>query len=333
MKKHNKTCGVCGRRMQRHGVTSAGRERYFCATCKKAVVVDRKDTRLRHTKDRLVTWLTGVENKQTLANRLGVTRRTLSNEFKAFFLENPDQKPPHGFRAKILTVDAKFIHGSVLCVLVALTEKDELFWQFATGENNATWTSFLEGFAPPDVVVADGQKGMALFVKTHWPTTRFQRCHFHMVALVIHYLSRHPEEKAELQILDLMYRLKRVKTHDDKQQWLMFRTIWEKQYEKLFAEKNANGGYRYRKLRAVRLILRRALPDLFTYLDIPGCPNTTNAVEGWVNTAIAEGLRRHRGLHLNQKKTLVSIILSHLKRKKKEKPTRTFSENHTPIFP
>jgi hypothetical protein len=72
------------------------------------------------------------------------------------------------------------------------------------------------------------------------------------------------------------------------------------------------------------------LPYLFTYLDFPGCPNTTNLVEGWPNAAIAEALRRHRGLHLSQKKILVSIILSHLTR---EKPTRTFPENDTPIFP
>ncbi|MBI5221160.1 MAG: hypothetical protein HY978_05025 [Candidatus Liptonbacteria bacterium] len=63
------------------------------------------------------------------------------------------------------------------------------------------------------------------------------------------------------------------------------------------------------------------MPDLFTYLDYPSCPNTTNLVEGWVNTAIAEGLGRHRGLKLSQKKTLVSIILSNLKRPTREKPT------------
>ncbi|MBI2623257.1 MAG: hypothetical protein HYW65_04510, partial [Candidatus Liptonbacteria bacterium] len=43
-----------------------------------------------------------------------------------------------------------------------------------------------------------------------------------------------------------------------------------------------------------------------------------------VNTALAEGLRRHRGLRLRQKKTLVSVILSHLQRPMREKPTRKF---------
>jgi hypothetical protein len=330
MKKHNKKCGVCGRRMRRHGRTKAGRERYFCPVCKKAIVVDRNDTRLRHEQERLVAWLTGVESKDAIAKRYGVTRQTLSNEFRQFFKQNPNGTAPQGFTAKRLIVDAKFIHGRVLCALIAVTETDRIFWQFADAECYRTWSLFLAGFRPPEVVVADGQKGMAHFVKRHWPGTAFQRCHFHMVLLVARYLSRNPKDEAGQVILKLVHELKAVKTHDDKKRWLMFHAIWEKQYLKVFHERTQSGGYAHRKLRSVRFVLRRALPDLFTYLDFPGCPNTTNLVEGWPNTAIAEGLRRHRGLRLSQKKILVSTILSHLTR---EKPTRIFPENNTPIFP
>jgi hypothetical protein len=292
--------------------------------------VGRDDTRLRHEQERLVAWLTGVESKDAIAKRYGITRRTLSNEFKPFFKKNPNGMAPQGFEAKRLIVDAKFIHGRVLCALIAVTEEDTIFWQFAESECYGTWSIFLAGFSPPEVVIADGQKGMAHFVKRHWPNTAFQRCHFHMVLLVTHYLSRNPREEAGRAILDLVHQLKTVKTHEDKKRWLMFHTIWEKQYLKVFHEKTESGGYAHRKLRSVRFVLRRAVPDLFTYLDFPGCPNTTNLVEGWPNTAIAEGLRRHRGLHLSQKKILVSTILSHLTR---GKPTRTFPENNTPIFP
>jgi len=298
--------------------------------CKKASIIHLSDTHTRHDKDRFVAWLTGVESKEAIAKRYGVTRRALSKEFQPFFRENPNAEVPQGFTAKMLIVDAKFIHGRVLCALVAVTEEDRIFWQFAPAERYGTWQGFLMRFSPPEVVVADGQKGMAHFVKRWWPQTAFQRCHFHMVLLVIHYLSRNPKETAGRDILDLIYRLKMVKTHEEKKRWLMFHAIWERQHLKALNAKNESGGYVHRKLRSVRFVLRRALPDLFTYLDHPGCPNTTNLVEGWVNTAIAEGLRRHRGMHLSQKKTLVSTILSHLTR---EKSTRTFAGKNTPKFP
>ena len=93
----------------------------------------------------------------------------------------------------------------------------------------------------------------------------------------------------------------------------MFYTIWEKQYErKVFSVRNESGKFTYQRLRSARYIMRKAIPHLFTYIDKPGVPNTTNLVEGWVNSAIAEALRLHRGLRLSEKKMLVSVILSKL---------------------
>lgn len=313
--------------MRRHGRTKAGTERYFCPVCTRASIIHRTDTHLR---DHFVAWLTGVQNKTAIARRYGMTRQALSYEFRRFFRANPDGMAPLGYKARMLIVDAKFIHGDELCALIAVDEHDRIFWQFATDECYGTWYGFLVRFAAPDIVVADGHKGMAHFVKRHWPHTAFQRCHFHMVSLVIHYLSRNPKETAGKDILELMYRLKYVHTHEERDRWKLLHRIWEKQYERMLNEKNALGEYTHRKLRSVRGIIRRALLDLFTYLDYPGCPNTTNLVEGWVNTALAEGLRRHRGLRLSQKKTLVAIILSHLRR---EKPSPTFTGKNTPIFP
>ncbi len=330
MRKYNEQCEVCGVRMRRHGMTKSGTERYFCPVCKKTTIIHRDDTRLRHERDRFVAWLTSPDSKTEIAKRYGLTRRALSYEFRSFFAKNPDGMAPLGYEAHLLIVDAKFIHGNELCALIAVTEADRIFWQFANDENYETWHACLTRFAPPAVVIADGEKGVAQYVKRHWPTTAFQRCHFHMVKLVIQYLSRHPKEEAGQEILKLMYRLKTVKTIAGRERWKLLHRIWEKQFEKVFNEKNESGNYAHKKLRSVRSILRRALPNLFTYLDYPECPTTTNLVEGWVNAALAEALRRHRGLHLSQKKILVSIILSHLTR---EKPARTFPEKDTPNFP
>jgi hypothetical protein len=279
---------------------------------------------MRHEYDRCVAWLTGVQNKAAIAKRYGVSRQALTEEFRRFFKEPVEAPIPGACAMNLLIVDAKYIHHRVLCVLVALADDGRIFWRFAPEERYGTWREFLSSFSPPKIVVADGHKGMNFFVKRHWPGTAFQRCHFHMVLLLTHYLTRNPKDTAGRDILDLAHRLKTIRTREEKNQWLLLHRIWEHQYEKIFNEKTESGQYRYRKLRSVRTIMRRALPDLFTYLDYPGCPNTTNLVEGWINTAIAEGLGRHRGLTSSRKKTLVSIILSHLKRPMRGKPTRKF---------
>ena len=330
MQKHdNKRCSVCGRRMRRHGITKAGAERYFCPVCKRAETESRPDTHLRHNRNRFVDWLTGVESKSAVAKRYGVSARTLTREFKTFAnaMDDPGNLPPPGLVVRILIADAKFIDGNRLCALVALTEADAIFWQFAPGENEGTWTLFMRRFAPPLVVVADGEKGLARFVKRSWPGTRFQRCHFHMVKLVIRYTTRDPKDEPSKEIFELALCLKTVKTEAQRDQWVMRYKIWEKMYSSYFKQKSPAGGYAYRKLRSVRYAFKVALPDLFTYLDIEGCPSTTNDVEGWINAAIAEKVARHRGMKPKEKKVLVSTILSHLTRGKPKRKSST--EKHT----
>lgn len=317
--------------MRRHGKTKVGTERYFCPQCGRASTIHRPDTRERHLHDHFVSWLMGMRSKAEIAEALGLTRQALTYDFRQFFGKDLEPIIPPGLHPKMLVADGKYLEGRKLCVLTAVTEKDDIFWRFAPEERYGTWKQFLGAFArPPDVLVADGQKGAQSFVKRHWPDTAFQRCHFHMVLLVTHYLSRNPKTEAGRDIVDLTHRLRKVKTPAERDEWKMLHRIWEKEYEHVFQEKTEEGHWRSKKLRSVRQVMRRALPHLFTYLDFPGCPNTTNLVEGWVNTAIAEGLGRHRGLTLEQKKTLVSVILSHLRR---EKPTRKFDGKNTPIFP
>lgn len=317
-------CEGCGGRMRRNGRTRAGTERYRCMGCKISTTIHRPDLHRLHDRKRFIRWLTGAQNKEDIAQRYGVSRRALTKEFKPFFRESSLCPIPEKFQARMLIVDGKYIHKRQLCVLTALTEEDRIFWWFADEERYGTWYGFLIHFAAPDVVVADGQKGMNSFVKKWWPHTLFQRCHFHFIQNVIECTTRDPKDATGKEIFSLACQLPEIKTEEEKKRWLQFHFLWEKQYEKVFSEKTDAGGFKYRKLRKVRGMFRRAIPDLFTYLDIPGCPNTTNDVEGWINRSLDEHLGRHRGLRPLQKKTLVSVVLSNLKRKPKGKNTRKF---------
>ena len=160
----------------------------------------------------------------------------------------------------------------------------------------------------------DGQKGLLLAARTLWPTTKVQRCQFHVISFVTHYTGRRPTDPPARAILDILYRLKDAKTRDEKETWIARYREWERVYEPQFSMRTGVGGYTYPRLRSVRFIIRKALPYLFTFLDHPHTPNTTNLVEGWVNSAVAEALGHHRGLTELEKKTLVSVVLTHLKR-------------------
>lgn len=300
--------------MQRWGKTAARKIRFFCPTCKKTTTWKRKDAKERNREYELDLWLGGKDSLSELAERYHKTRQALWKEFQPFLDSAPESTVPKDAQIKTLILDGTYIHGHVLCALIAIDDKDNLFWKFAPYESYMSWRSFLIQFPQPAVVVMDGQKGLLAVVRMIWPETRIQRCQFHVVQFAVQYIGRNPKEEAGRVILDLLYRLKEMKTFEKRNEWLMLYRIWEKQYEKVLSEKSESGRFRYPRLRSTRLIVRRALPNLFIFLDFPDCPNTTNLVEGWVNGAIAEALRRHRGLRIHEKKALVAIVLSHLAR-------------------
>lgn len=311
MKKH---CELCEKQMQRWGRTRKGTVRFFCPVCKKTATRERRDVKKRHYLHELDLWLGGKDSLSEMAAKLHKTRQTLSREFHPFFDFAPEPKVPKRLKPRVLILDGTYVHGHILCVLVAIDEHDNIFWKFAPYESYLSWHSFLIRFSQPEVVVMDGQKGLFSVVRMIWPSTKIQRCQFHVVQFAIQYLGRNPKEEAGQKVLGLLYQLKEAKTPKKRDQWLLLYKIWEKQYEKVLHAKTEPGRFQHPRLRSTRLIIRRALPNLFTFLDHPDTPNTTNLVEGWVNGALAEALRRHRGLRIHEKKALVSIVLSHLAR-------------------
>jgi len=313
-----KHCPYCKKRLQHWGTTAAGRTRFFCAACDRTVTnKKRKDVHERHLRYELDLWLGGKDNLREIASKYHQTRQTFWKNFKPLFsLPFEPLIPEEPIHTLIL--DATYIHGNSLCALVAIDERDRVYWRFAPYESYEAWFQFLKLFPKPEVVVMDGQKGLYLAALRLWPFTAVQRCQFHVISFASQYTGRRPKDPAAREILDLLYRLKYAKTPEGRDEWKSLYQKWEKKFQIELYEKNVWGNFKHPRLRTVRYIIRKALPNLFTFLDYPDTPNTTNLVEGWINSAVAEALRRHRGLNEMEKKTLVATVLSHLTRKRRE---------------
>jgi hypothetical protein len=307
--------------MQRYGKTAAGTQRYYCRSCHISGIKSRTDITQRHWKDIFVSWLCGEASERELAQRFQVSRKTIYHHFRPFFQESYQCRFTTSQPIDFFLVDGKYIHKDSLCTLIALANTGDIFWEFASEENGSTWQRMFAKLPTPVVVICDGQKGLLRVIHILWPQAKIQRCHFHMVSYGIQMLTRNPKTIAGKEILLFLHRLKDIHTHTEKEKWILLFRMWEKQYQKVLTEKNGQGAYVNKKLRSVRGLIKRAIPDLFTYLDYD-VPNTTNLVEGWLNTRIADAIRQHRGFSPLHKKTLVSVLLSKLS---KEKPTRKFT--------
>ena len=208
--------------------------------------------------------------------------------------------------------------------LIGLADKQKLFWSFAVRETSDSWFELLKKLPSPRVIVCDGHSGLLASLKALWPEATIQRCHFHVLKLARVYLTLRPRSEAGQELSRLLRTLTSCRTLTEAIQFGEAFQLWCGQHETLLSERShsidwrgkKHWWYTHKKLRGVRSLIRRALPQLFTFLDYPDCPNTTNLIEGGVNSQIAEALRLHRGLHLYQKPTLVSFVLSKINQEK-----------------
>jgi transposase-like protein len=220
---------------------------------------------------------------------------------------------------KIILVDGIRI-GPEEVVLIAIDEKgDPLAWKECLRETTVSWSQLFDevkkqGFNHPVCIVSDAQKGLLLALKWSFGTVPHQRCMTHVVRLAHAWLTRRPKTKAGLELRDLISSLYGIWTKNDA---LLFKekfSLWLEKYDEFLKEKSVSLEtgrlwYTHRKLRWVRTLIARSLPDLFTFLEMPNVPRTTNKLEGGINSPIKALIRHHRGMSTSHKRILVFRFL------------------------
>ncbi len=308
--------------MRKHGFTKRGTPRWRCVCCRSTGIKKRLDTKLRHVRHRAFKWLTTKTNLSDIATAQKRTRQTISKQLKQIFKTVASWTVPQ--EISVLILDGIYIHGRVLMALIGLADDQKLVWSFQSKETRDTWNILLKQLPEPRVVVCDGHGGLLASIKVLWPHCAIQRCQFHVLKLARTYLTLHPRNMAGVELKQLLATLTSVKTRVRAHEFSLLIQAWCFRYESLLVERShsfdARGKkhwwYTHKKLRGVRSLMLNALPHLFTFLDYPECPNTTNAIEGGINSQLAEGLRLHRGLRLHQKPTLISFLLAKITHEK-----------------
>ena len=228
----------------------------------------------------------------------------------------------------VYILDGVYLSGRENAALICRTMTAQISWMFAERETLANWKTFLKSLPIPDAAVIDGQKWLLAAIQCLWPTAAIQRCMVHIERLARIKLTRQPKTSAGKELLMLVRRLFGVRTSAQRGRWLCVYRRWERRHaaflkERSYGEPKAGEKrtwwYTHRNIRAARSLIRNALPHLFTFIDHPHVPRTTNHVEGGVNSRLKELVHRHRGLPQDRKQVLVA---EHLARRKGGKPPR-----------
>lgn len=170
-----------------------------------------------------------------------------------------------------------------------------------------------------DSITCDGHRATLKAIRKALPNVRVQRCLVHIQRMCLLWLTRYPRHEAGVELRVLVLQLLKIQTQNDRLYWCAELKGWYSRHEaylkeKTFNEQTGRYWYRHKRLRRSFFTIRRALPNMFHYLDDTAIPNTTNGIEGFFSH-LKNHLDLHRGLTLRHRKDFIKwyIYLSNRK--------------------
>lgn len=154
-------------------------------------------------------------------------------------------------------------------------------------------------------ITCDGHKATLKAIKEIMPLVIVQRCLVHIQRMCLLWLTANPTYDAGKELRSLVLMAHRIQTDNDKLYWMQSFFAWEIKFkdflkEKSFKPETGRYWYKHKLIRRSFLTIKRALPNMFHYLDNNNIPKTTNGIESYFGH-LKNHLDLHRGLTKNNR--------------------------------
>ena len=209
-----------------------------------------------------------------------------------------------------LVIDAFYrSRGDGTIVFRSVTHHKNLLWRDIKYETIADYVSGVQELISAGWIILgitiDGRKGTLEALSKYAPA---QHCQFHQLQTVTKYLTKRPKLEPHI----ALKRVSSILIKTDESTFTRLLERWFIRYGDLVKERTYHPGggwsYTHGNLRSCYLSLKRNNPHLFTYLDYPGMPNTTNTLDGSISH-LRTLHRIHRGMNLRLRRKVTEELL------------------------
>ena len=281
-----------------------GIQRFKCNDCGYLFSSRRKEITSANRFVWFKKWVSGKMAIEEISERSGYSTRQLHRWFDDYLDSSPSwtkntARPIH------LLIDGTY-YSDDHCLIVYRAEnlKRTIFYRFSTREDDDEIASDL--FSIRDLgyevvgITTDGGDNIVRAVQYVFPDVPRQRCVVHVQRECLASITQRPRSPEARLFRSLVQQLSIVYTVNDKLWWLKQYNRWVEDNEEYVFLKGVvtyskQEYYVHNDLRKAYIHLKRAIPHLFTYIDHPGVPKTTNALEAFFGH-IKDQIRSHRGL-------------------------------------
>ena len=297
-------CPKCGSLDNMKWGIREGVQRYKCRSCGALFSSRRKDISISNRFPWFKKWVLGKMSVEELSKASGYSCRQLHRWFDEYLESFPTWIIKTSEPIYLLIDGTYYSDGHCLIVYRAENLRRTLFYRFAKSEDDDEIASDLQNIRSMGYVIAgittDGGDNIIRAVQYVYPDVPRQRCVVHVQRECLRWITQHPRSPEARLLRSLVQKLSVVTNRNDMLWWMKMYENWVEENAEYACEKgrNPSTGQLYfvrDDLRKAYIHLMRSLPNVFTYIDSPGVPKTTNSIESFFGH-IKDHLRLHRGL-------------------------------------
>jgi hypothetical protein len=284
------------------------KQRFKCKNCEIYFTNNRKDQVIRNRFVWFKKWVIERQTYTILSRDSKLSRSTLQRTFHIFLEQVPRIRIIKRENVN-LRIDATYFEQfCVVCYQDNYDGYTQLI-RFTDGEHYLEIKEDLENLLRLGVhlesITTDGHKSILKAIRKALPDVATQRCLVHIQRMCLIWITRYPKHLSGQELRKTILLLLKIKTENDKRYFINELMNWYEVHKEYINEKTYNletGRYwfKHKFIRRSYFTIRRALPNMFHYLNNPNIPNTTNGIEGYFSH-LKNHLDLHRGLTLKNR--------------------------------
>jgi Transposase, Mutator family len=261
-------------------------------------------------------WIIGRQTIAQISRESHYSERTLKRYFDKYLSDAPSFKVKPSEKVNLL-IDATYFSNNLCLVLYRdNTIKYTQLYRLTDGEwydeIKEDLLNLINMGVQIESITCDGHKSLLKAIRKVCKHVVLQRCLVHIQRMCRIWLTMRPKSQAGNDLRIIINRLHSIKTHDQKNHWLVSLVRWHEQYEDYIKEKSYSPTgtywYKHKLLRRSFTVIRRALPDMFHYLDNGRIPKSTNGLESFFGH-LKSHITVHRGLSRLHRRNFIKWYL------------------------
>ena len=216
-----------------------------------------------------------------------------------YWLDHPPEQCVMDTESQYLIFDGTFLHRrrGMYAAMNGRTHQ-VLYGAYGTNEGPRDLLNFCQmlkgkGVEPKSATI-DGNPHIARVLQFLWPQIIIQRCLVHIQRQGFSWCRHHPQRPDARQLRRIFSMVLNIRSDEQRQQFQHILDRWNQRYGMRLAQMPYRG-WVTSDLQRARSMLINAIPVMFSYLQDPSIPRTTNALEGYFSR-LKHRYRQHRGL-------------------------------------